>query len=155
MGIEIERKFLVTNDSWRTSAGPGQVCRQGYLCSGNGKTVRVRLIGTQAFLTIKGPTEGIARSEFEYEIPLDDAEAMLPLCGNLVEKTRYLIPHAGMTWELDVFAGKNKGLVMAEVELKSEDQSVDLPDWTGEEVSGDPRYYNAYLAAHPFSTWNS
>lgn len=152
MGIEIERKFLVKDDSWKAEAGEGQVYRQGYLCSGHGKTVRVRIIGAQAFLTIKGPTNGISRSEFEYEIPVADAEAMLPLCGNLVEKTRYLIDHDSLQWELDVFAGANDGLVMAEIELDSEDQSIELPDWAGEEVSGDPRYYNAYLAEHPFST---
>ncbi len=154
MGIEIERKFLVKDDSWKAEAGEGQVYRQGYLCSGHGKTVRVRIIGAQAFLTIKGPTNGISRSEFEYEIPVADAEAMLSLCGNLVEKTRYIIEHAGMPWELDVFAGANDGLVMAEIELDAEDQSIELPDWAGEEVSGDPRYYNAYLAEHPFAKWS-
>jgi len=152
MGIEIERKFLVKDDSWKAMTGEGQTCRQGYLYSGEGKTVRVRIMGKQAFLTIKGPTNGITRSEFEYEIPVADAEAMLPLCGNLVEKTRYIIDHDSLQWELDVFAGANDGLVMAEIELDSEDQSIALPEWAGEEVSGDPRYYNAYLAEHPFST---
>jgi len=153
MGIEIERKFLVKNDAWKKQAGDGLVCRQGYLCSGNGKTVRIRVMGAKAFLTIKGPTNGIARSEFEYEVPVADAEAMLTMCGQLVEKTRYFIRHAGMLWELDVFSGANQGLVMAEIELDAEDQSIELPDWAGEEVSGDPRYHNAYLAEHPFSTW--
>lgn len=153
MGIEIERKFLVKNDSWKANAGEGQVCRQGYLCSGEGKTVRIRIIGEQAFLTIKGPTYGISRTEFEYGIPVADAEVMFSLCGNLVEKTRYFIHHNGMQWELDVFAGANEGLVMAEVELDSEGQLIEFPEWAGEEVSGDPRYYNAYLARHPFSRW--
>ncbi len=153
MGIEIERKFLVKDDSWKTAAGKGQVCRQGYLCSGQGRTVRVRMIGENAFLTIKGPTRGISRTEFEYAIPVADAEAMLSLCGDLVEKTRYLVPHAGMQWELDVFAGSNAGLVMAEIELDAEDRAVELPAWAGEEVSGDLRYYNSCLAQHPFSRW--
>lgn len=153
MAIEIERKFLVENDSWKEEAGEGQVCKQGYLCSGNGKTVRVRIMGNKAFLTIKGPTNGISRSEFEYEIPPVEAQGMLDLCGNPVEKTRYFIQHAGMQWELDVFAGANEGLVMAEIELDAEDQNIDLPEWAGEEVSGDTRFYNAYLAEYPFSTW--
>lgn len=154
MGIEIERKFLVKEASWKADAEPGQVCRQGYLCSGNGKTVRVRVIGEQAFLTIKGPTSGISRAEFEYEIPVDDAEAMLALCGDLVEKVRYFVRHAGLQWELDVFSGANEGLVLAEIELESEHQHIDLPDWAGQDVSGDKRYYNAYLARHPFSLWH-
>ncbi len=153
MGVEIERKFLVENDSWKKGAGAGVACKQGYLISDEQKTVRVRVIGKEAYLTIKGATTGISRAEFEYSIPVADAEAMLALCGNVVEKTRYFIEHAGMTWELDLFAGANAGLVMAEVELESEDQPFDLPRWTGEEVSGDVRYYNAYLSRQPFTTW--
>lgn len=153
MGIEIERKFLVKDDSWKAAAEPGQVCRQGYLCSGGGKTVRVRIIGGRAFLTIKGPTSGISRAEYEYEIPVDDAETMLTLCGDPVEKVRYFVLHAGMQWELDVFSGANEGLVLAEIELESESQQIDLPNWAGQEVSGDKRYFNAYLAQHPFSLW--
>ena len=153
MGIEIERKFLVGNDAWKAFADEGRVCRQGYLCSGDGKTVRVRTMGGQAFLTIKGPTQGISRTEFEYGIPVADAEVLLALCGSLVEKTRFLVAHAGMQWELDVFSGENAGLVMAEIELETEDQEIDLPGWVGEEVSGDARYYNASLAKHPFSSW--
>lgn len=152
MGVEIERKFLVIDDSWKAVACKNQVCRQGYLFSGKGRTVRVRIMGDQAFLTIKGPTEGISRNEFEYQIPVDDAKAMFPMCGNLVEKVRYFIIHSGLQWELDVFTGENEGLVMAEVELESEDQPFDLPSWAGEEVTGDPRYYNAYLAEHPYNT---
>jgi adenylate cyclase len=153
MGIEIERKFLVKNESWKTAADDGRICKQGYLCSGKGRTVRVRAIGGRAFLTIKGPTRGISRSEFEYAIPVEEAEAMLQLCGDLIEKTRYLILHAGMQWELDVFSGSNAGLVMAEVELDSEDRAIELPDWAGEEVSGDVRYYNSNLSQHPFNSW--
>lgn len=153
MGVEIERKFLVQDESWKVGAGEGLDCRQGYLMSNGEKTVRVRIMGDKAYLTIKGPVEGISRSEFEYEIPVEDAEDILALCGHPIEKTRYLIKHAGMRWELDVFAGANEGLVMAEVELASEGQLFELPPWAGEEVSGDIRYYNAYLARRPFSTW--
>jgi adenylate cyclase len=154
MGIEIERKFLVKNESWRFVAGDGLACRQGYLDSGTGNTVRVRIIGDEAFLTIKGATTGITRSEFEYEIPVDDAHALLKQCdGRIVEKTRYFIGHGGMIWELDVFSGENAGLIMAEIELETEHQLFELPPWAGEEVSGDPRYYNGYLARHPFSEW--
>lgn len=155
MGVEIERKFLVRGDSWRATTGEGLDCRQGYLISEGGKTVRVRIMGAQAFLTIKGPTRGITRSEFEYEIPVGDAKDMLPLCGGaVVEKQRYFIAHGGLIWELDVFSGANEGLFMAEIELESEDQKFDVPEWIGAEVSGDPRYYNAQLAQHPFKEWN-
>ncbi len=153
MGIEIERKFLVINDAWQPLADEGRLCRQGYLVAAPDKTVRVRIIGKEACLTIKGATIGLTRPEFEYKIPEPDVEALLQLCSNLVEKTRYTIMYGGMLWELDVFCGENKGLVMAEVELESEEQVVDLPAWIGEEVSGDIRYYNAYLASHPFSKW--
>jgi len=155
MDIEIERKFLVKGDGWKAAAGEGFVCRQGYLVAAPDKTVRVRIIGEHAFLTIKGPTSGISRSEFEYEIPEADAEALLALCGRaVVVKKRYFIEYGGMTWELDVFSGANEGLVMAEIELESEEQGFDIPDWLGEEVSGDIRYYNACLARNPFSEWN-
>ena len=154
MGVEIERKFLVEGDAWRADAGEGVFCRQGYLDSGKGTTVRVRIMGTKAYLTIKGATSGITRSEFEYEIPFSDAESLLELCGDVVvEKTRYFITHGGNTWELDVFSGANNGLIMAEVELDSEEQPFELPDWAGTEVSTDPRYRNAHLARHPFREW--
>jgi adenylate cyclase len=153
MGIEIERKFLVKNDSWKQFATGGMACKQGYLVAGKEKTVRVRILGNAAFLTIKGATTGIQRAEFEYEIPVSDAEQMMELCGNRIEKTRYLIRHMGMTWEVDVFEGANTGLIMAEIELESEDQVFDWPSWCGEEVSGDRRYYNACLAEHPFINW--
>ena len=154
MGIEIERKFLVKDDSWKAAADNGRICRQGYLLSDGGMTVRVRVIGAKAFLTIKGPSNGISREEFEYEIPAADAEALLAQCGKHIEKVRYLISHAGMVWELDVFAGANEGLVMAEIELEAEGWEFGRPEWAGEEVSGDPRYYNAYLADHPFTGWH-
>ncbi len=151
MGIEIERKFLVKGDGWKAAAGEGVACRQGYLDSRQGTTVRVRVIGEEAFLTIKGATSGITRSEFEYEIPVADAAEMLALCGEaVVEKRRYFIKHAGMVWELDVFSGANTGLVMAEIELETEDQFFDPPEWVGFEVSADPRYRNGQLARRPF-----
>jgi adenylate cyclase len=155
MGVEIERKFLVEGDAWVATAGEGVACRQGYLDSGKGTTVRVRIMGDQAYLTIKGTTSGITRSEFEYEIPVSDAESMLVLCGDaIVEKKRYFIEYAGMTWELDVFSGANAGLIMAEIELESEDQPFGLPDWVGPEVSADPRYRNGCLVRHPFREWS-
>ena len=154
MGIEIERKFLVMNDAWTTASGAGVSCRQGYLTYDPEKTVRVRIMGGKAFLTIKGASNGIVRAEFEYEIPVPDAEVLLTHCDNLVEKTRYFITHSGMRWELDVFEGANEGLILAELELESEQQPFDLPPWAGQEVSGDARYYNACLARHPFSVWS-
>jgi CYTH domain-containing protein len=154
MGIETERKFLVEGSAWRSADAEGVVLRQGYLVCDEKKAVRVRVAGSQAYLTIKGATTGITRSEFEYEIPVSDAEEMMGLCDDaIVEKTRYFVEHGGMAWVLDVFGGSDKGLVMAEIELESEDQPFELPPWAGEEVSGDPRYYNAYLSKHPFTTW--
>lgn len=153
MSIEIERRFLVKGDGWKTMASEGLECRQGYLVSDKRKTVRIRLMGGVGYLTVKGAASGIARMEFEYEIDHADAAYMLMLCDRVVEKTRYMVEHHGMTWEVDVFSGANEGLVMAEVELESESQEPDLPDWIGEEVSGDPRYYNACLARHPYATW--
>ncbi|WP_448602375.1 CYTH domain-containing protein [Thermoleptolyngbya sp.] len=156
MAQEIERKFLVVGDRWRGLA-EGVTYRQGYLLSGVGRTVRVRIAGTQGFLTIKGATEGLSRREFEYEIPLADAEELLDtLCDRpLIEKTRYTIPYAGLLWEVDEFWGDNDGLIVAEVELSSPDQTVQLPDWIGEEVSHDPRYFNAALVQHPYRQWHS
>ena len=155
MAIEIERKFLVRDDTWRAQVESASHIAQGYLVTEPGITVRVRRRGDQGFLTIKGAAQGIGRSEFEYEIPLSDAQAMLrDLCVQPpLEKVRHLIPFAGHLWELDVFEGANAGLVMAEIELTAEDEPFDLPDWAGDEVTGDPRYFNAYLAHHPFSTW--
>lgn len=153
MPAEIERKFLVKNEGWRSLA-TGQVYRQGYIATGL-RTVRVRVVGEQGYLTIKGPTVGIARAEFEYPIPVQDASEMLEtLCDPpLIEKTRYKIPWAGLVWEVDEFAGLNRGLIMAEVELPDPNQPIEYPDWIGEEVSHDPRYYNSNLAKHPFTQW--
>lgn len=153
MPAEIERKFLVKDERWRSLA-TGQVYRQGYIATGL-RTVRVRVVGEQGYLTIKGPTVGISRAEFEYAIPVQDASEMLEtLCDPpLIEKTRYKIPWAGLVWEVDEFAGVNRGLIMAEVELPDPNQPIDYPDWIGEEVSHDPRYYNSNLAKHPFTQW--
>ncbi len=154
MGIEIERKFLVNHDGWRSQAA-GTLYRQGYLLADQGRTVRVRIAGDRAFLTIKGPSIGLSRAEFEYEIPPSDAEEMLrSLCVSpIIEKNRYVLPIADLIWEIDEFMGANAGLIMAEVELQNEQQAIVLPDWIGEEVSGDRRYYNSYLSQHPFSQW--
>jgi len=153
MGKEIERKYLVAGDAWRAGA-EGTLYRQGYLNSMKERVVRVRTMGDAAALTIKGITTGATRLEFEYAIPLDEAGQLLDLCEQpLIEKTRYRIPHAGLVWEVDEFHGVNAGLVVAECELESEDQVVARPDWVGEEVSGDPRYFNSNLIAQPFTTW--
>ena len=154
MAIEIERKFLVTGDGWRFLSS-GIVYRQGYIATEELKTVRIRVFGKEARLTIKGPTKGRTRAEFEYPIPLKDAEEMLnTLCKPpLIEKTRYKIPFHHLIWEIDEFHGANQGLILAEVELRSERQVFELPDWIGEEVSDDPRYFNSSLAKHPYSKW--
>lgn len=154
MGLEIERKFLVTGESWRAGAN-GTFYRQGYLCAEPARTVRVRLAGSRAFLTVKGASSGCSRSEFEYPLPVADAAQMLDeLCLKpLIEKERYTIVYAGMTWEIDVFSGVNAGLVLAEVELEDPQQQIELPPWTGREVTSDPCYFNAYLVRHPYATW--
>jgi adenylate cyclase len=155
MGIEIERKFLVKSDGWRAGA-EGANYRQGYLSRETGRTVRVRIAGEKAMLTVKGAASGNSRAEFEYGIPVADAVQLLAMCdGPLIEKTRYRVPHAGLVWEIDEFAGENAGLIVAEVELTSEDQAVSLPDWAGEEVSADHRYANSSLSVNPYSQWGS
>jgi adenylate cyclase len=152
MGIEIERKFLVQGTDWKNDAGVRY--SQGYLNRDKARTVRVRVAGEQAFLTIKGISTGATRAEFEYPIPLADAQALLALCdGPCIEKTRYRLPVDGMVWEVDEFAGDNAGLVVAEIELQSEDQVFSRPHWLGPEVTHDARYFNSNLAAHPFSQW--
>ncbi|MCM2567272.1 MULTISPECIES: CYTH domain-containing protein [Janthinobacterium] len=154
MGIEIERKFLLAGDAWR-GLGQSVLLRQGYLSSARERVVRVRIEGEQAMLTIKGANVGATRGEWEYPIPLADAAELLDsLCEQpLIEKVRHRIEHAGMMWEVDEFLGANAGLVVAEIELASEDQPFEKPDWIGAEVSGDARYYNANLIRHPFSQW--
>lgn len=151
--LEIERKFLVSSDDWRDGTA-GVPMRQGYLSEGTRTTVRVRIAGVRAWLTIKGRAEHGARPEFEYEIPVAEAEAMLALCtGVIIEKERHRVQYAGHTWEVDVFAGANRMLVTAEVELDAADEAVELPPWVGREVTGEPRYLNASLAHTPYSAW--
>lgn len=154
MGREIERKFLVKTTAWE-SEKPGQKICQGYISSAVERTVRVRIKGEKAFLTIKGVTEGIARLEFEYEIPYADARILLQsICEPpLVEKIRYEQEYRGHRWEIDVFSGANDGLIVAEVELQHADEALELPAWVGREVSGEPQYYNSNLIRHPYCTW--
>ncbi|MBA4255172.1 MAG: adenylate cyclase [Polaromonas sp.] len=152
MAIEIERKFLVRNDHWRGT--PGVRYTQGYLNRDVARTVRVRVAGGQGWLTIKGRSEGATRQEFEYPIPLADAQALLALCdGPLIDKTRHTLTHGGMVWEVDEFHGDNDGLVVAEIELSSPDQAFERPDWLGEDVTHDTRYFNSALATRPYRTW--
>jgi adenylate cyclase len=154
MGSEIERKFLVSGTAWK-QAGPGERIRQGYLALDPACTVRVRAAGERGSLAIKGPTTGITRLEFEYSIPLADAQRLLDeLCHQpLIDKTRYALEVGGHRWEVDEFHGANAGLVVAEIELQHEDEEFERPDWLGEEVSHDPRYYNAGLVRKPFASW--
>ncbi|HEY8385514.1 MAG TPA: CYTH domain-containing protein [Porticoccaceae bacterium] len=154
MALEIERKFLVKNDGWR-GCSEGVLFRQGYLSSEKTRVVRVRIAGSNAFLTIKGKTCGISRLEFEYPIPVEDASKMLDeLCEKpLIEKTRYILDDGGQRWEIDEFHGVNQGLIVAEIELDDESDGFEKPSWLGREVSHDPRYFNANLARHPYSEW--
>lgn len=154
MGTETERKFLVSGESWRPGVLDSRMLCQGYVAIDGENTVRVRKDGRRAWVTIKGPQSGLARPEFEYEIPPDDADGLLGLCrGRLVEKLRHRVPVADHVWEIDEFRGANSGLVVAEIELRAGDEQFDRPDWLGEEVSGDPRYLNANLSVRPFGKW--
>lgn len=153
MATEIERKFLVTGNAWRQDDAISYC--QGYLNRDKGRTVRVRVAGDHGYLTIKGETSGTSRAEYEYEIPLADAEELLKMCdGPLVQKIRHLVVHNGFIWEVDEFLGDNAGLVVAEIELESEDQPFDRPEWVGDEVTDDSRYYNSNLAVTPFCRWS-
>jgi len=153
MPDEIERKFLVTSDAWRAGPPGVRIC-QGYLTRDPQRTVRIRLAGEKAFLTIKGETSGISRKEFEYAIPPDEARAILDLClPPLLDKIRHEREHGGHVWEVDEFLGINAGLVVAEIELKDADEAFEQPAWLGREVSDDPRYFNACLAERPWPEW--
>lgn len=165
MGKEIEHKYLVRSDAFRTLATPVYY-RQGYIPTVNGMTVRVRIAGTQGYLTFKDHAQGLTRHEFEYPIPADEAEQLLSLmCATpQIQKQRYVIPApdgslpdgtpvTGLHWEVDVFGGDNEGLIVAEIEVPTEDTQFALPDWIGEEVTGDHRYYNSSLTRHPFKDW--
>lgn len=155
MGREIERKFLVNGDRWRALVGTGVAYRQGYLSLEPARSVRVRLAGETGTLNIKGKISALSRHEFEYQISSTDARQLLEtLCIQpLIEKTRYRLVHAGLVWEIDEFAGDNAGLIVAEVELTSEQQRLDIPAWIGKEVSHDPRYLNISLVEAPYSRW--
>jgi CYTH domain-containing protein len=153
MGKEIERKFRVIKDTWRNVKGTRY--RQGYLNSAKERSVRVRTMEDKAYLTIKGIAIGASRMEFEYEIPLQDADELLEICEKpLIEKTRYKVQDGGFVWEVDEFFRENQGLIVAEVELASEDQKFPKPDWVGEEVTGDPRYFNSNLIKNPYTNWS-
>ena len=159
MGLEIERKFLIQSDAWRTDrlGNPvaGILYRQGYILASPDRTVRVRIAGDKAFMTIKGGAIGMGRAEYEYAIPVTDAAEMLDtLCDRpLIEKVRHRIAIDDLVWEVDEFSGDNQGLIMAEVELPDANHPVRIPNWIGQEVTGDPRYFNAYLVKHPFREW--
>ncbi len=154
MGKEIERKFLVNGNEWK-KISTGTLFRQGYLSTIKERTVRVRTIDGKGFLTIKGITVGATRAEYEYEISVSDANEMLDsLCEKpIIEKNRSKIEYKGLIWEVDEFFGENEGLIFAEVELDSEDQEIRIPDWIGEEVTGDPRYFNSNLIKNPYKNW--
>ncbi len=155
VAFEIERRFLVKNDDWKRRASVGTAYRQGYIFTGKDRTLRVRVAGNRGFLTLKGLHKGITRHEYEYEIPLAEAEEIMSVfCERTpVEKVRYTVQEAGTRWEVDVFSGVNHGLVIAEVELSEEGESIELPGWAGEEVTGDARYLNVNLYLHPVGEW--
>lgn len=154
MGIEIERKFLLKDTSFKEEVTSKSLYKQGYIEGSLVATVRVRIAGDKGFLTIKSKSVNYSRSEYEYEIPLSDAEEMLAnLCGNKVEKYRYIVWHAGKRWEVDEMLGDNQGLLLAEIELQREDETFELPNWLGKEVTHDSRYRNSYLATNPYKGW--
>ena len=154
VGVEIERKFLVASNAWRSSCTGVCLLRQGYIAIDAGNTVRIRTEGDRAWLTIKGEQRGLQRAEFEYDVATDDADMLMLLCRErLVEKTRHLVPHGDLVFEVDEFHGENEGLVLAELELPDASLNVNLPIWIGREVSDDPRYSNASLSVAPFRLW--
>lgn len=154
MTVEIERRFLLANDGWRALAGAPKTLRQGYLSVEKERTIRVRIVGQQAWLTLKGYISDISRSEFEYEIPLAHAQTMMAtMCPFKLEKHRYEIAYGGFTFEIDEYFGDNAPLIVAEIELPSEHAEFAKPDWLGEEITFDGKFTNAYLSKHPFSTW--
>ncbi|WP_367025250.1 CYTH domain-containing protein [Methylococcus sp. ANG] len=156
MGLEIERKFLVRGEGWRKAVSDSMRICQGYLNDEQRCSVRVRISGERAWLNIKSATIGAQRHEYEYEIPVADGESMLKelSCKPLIEKVRYFVPVAGRLWEVDVFEGENAGLVVAELELDHPEEPFELPEWAGEEVTHDARYYNTCLSTMPFGRWS-
>jgi adenylate cyclase len=155
MAVEIERKFLVVNDLWREKVISSSEIQQAYISNQANATVRIRIYSNKALLTIKGPTKGISRDEFEYSIPVEDAQQMLDLrqTGVVIQKTRHKVRCGEHVWDLDIFYGENEGLNMAEVELTSESEQFQMPEWVGEEVTGDRRYANSHLAEEPYRSW--
>jgi CYTH domain-containing protein len=155
MKTETERKFLLRKDLWyAVRKPPGEYIRQGYLFSSPEKSIRIRIAGNLAYLTIKGQPGKISRTEIEFPVPLEEARwALEHFTGRIIEKMRYKTEFHGKTWEVDEFFGENEGLILAEIELSSPDETFDHPAWLGGEVTGDPKYYNACLAEHPYSTW--
>ena len=156
MALEIERKFLVKDDSYKVMAFSSSRIAQGYICSARGRTVRIRIRDEKGYLTIKGPSDsaGLGRYEWEKEIPLEDARELMKLCEpGIIDKTRYLVQSVNHIFEVDEFYGDNEGLVIAEVELKSEDERYEKPVLVGEEVTGDVRYYNSFLMKNPYKQW--
>jgi adenylate cyclase len=156
MSFEIERKFLVRGNDWRALVSSQTTIRQAYLASGSKSSTRIRIRGDgTATLTIKSRPADLRRLELEYPIPVLQAEALMQLReGSIIEKTRHIVPHGSLAWEIDVFAGDNLGLIIAEIELKDVDQQVDVPAWIGREVTAQPQYYNSYLVQQPFSSWS-
>lgn len=163
MALEIEKKFLLSNNDWYDLIDSSTYFKQGYLNGAENSnndlksSVRIRIEGNKANINIKSMTLSITRQEYEYSIPLDDAEKMLEeLCNQpLIEKTRHIVKYKGHKWEIDVFEGDNKGLIVAEIELKSEDEKFDIPSWIAEEVSSQEKYYNVCLVKNPYSKWNN
>ena len=155
MGTEIERKYTLSNDNWRQEVTHSERMVQGYLAGNERASVRIRITGDKANLNIKSATLGIFRHEYEYDVPLPDAEKMLnDLCEKpVIDKIRHYVMHDGKKWEIDEFAGENAGLFVAEVELDDENEAISLPSWVDEEVSHDPRYYNVSLVKHPYRNW--
>lgn len=154
MTVEIERRFLLKNDDWRKQAAEPQILRQGYLSVEKERTIRVRIAGSRAWLTLKGYISDVSRSEFEYEIPLEHAQAMMEtMCPFKMEKRRYRVEFEGFLYEIDEYGGENAPLVVAEIELPSEDAPFAKPDWLGAEITSDGKFTNAYLSRHPYSTW--
>lgn len=156
MALEIERKFLVKDDCYKERAYSSSRIAQGYICSGRGRTVRVRIRDDKGYLTIKGPADvkGLGRYEWEKEIPLQEAQELMKLCEpGMIDKTRYLVRSGKHVFEVDEFYGENEGLVVAEVELGSEEEAYEKPDFVGEEVTGDVRYYNSFLMKFPYKSW--
>lgn len=155
MHLEIERKFLVDKSKWKRLEKPeGKSVRQKYVLAKDGGSIRVRIKGDKGFITLKGKSKGFTRSEYEYEIPLNDAKELIEdFPGGIIEKVRYKVLFDGKLWEVDEFSGDNEGLIMAEIELKSADESPNLPEWVGKEVTLDRKYYNAHLSKNPYKNW--